>query len=174
MAIGRDELGRDERIVVEVRTHVKSLFGPVIALLAATIILGAALALMPPSWRPWSTWGVVGAYALFVIWGVVVPFLRWLTSVYAVTNQRVITRGGIINKTGHDLPLRRINNVNFERSLTDRMFGCGTLILETAAGQPLVLPDVPHVAQVHVVINELLFGGDEPRLETGEPAHYDD
>ncbi len=37
------------------------------------------------------------------------------------------------------------------------MLGCGTLILETAAGQPLLLPDVPDVERVHVTITELLF-----------------
>ena len=30
-------------------------------------------------------------------------------------------------------------------------------MLETAAGQPLTLFDVPHVEQVHVAITELLF-----------------
>ena len=41
------------------------------------------------------------------------------------------------------------------------MVGCGTLIFETAAGQPLHLPDVPEVEKVHVQITELLFGDDE-------------
>ena len=68
------------------------------------------------------------------------------------------------------MPLRRINNVNYERSLTDRMLGCGTLILETAAGQPLTLPDVPKVERVHVAITELLFSDDRDndRRELGE------
>ena len=46
----------------------------------------------------------------------VIPFLRWRTSTYTVTNRRIITRKGILNKTGHDLPLRSINNVTYERS----------------------------------------------------------
>ena len=101
---------------------------------------------------------------------VLLPFLRWLTSTYTITDRRIITRKGIINKVGHDLPLRRINNVNYERSLTDRMLGCGTLILETAAGQPLTLPDVPKVERVHVAITELLFSDDRDndRRELGE------
>ena len=93
-----------------------------------------------------------------------------MTSTYTITDRRIITRKGIINKVGHDLPLRRINNVNYERSLTDRMLGCGTLILETAAGQPLILHDVPKVERVHVAITELLFADDRDndRRELGE------
>lgn len=163
MAISKEGLGRDERVVHTMRTHVKALFLPVLALIVFTAALGLGLAALPPSWAPWGTWAVVAGYALLVIWIVVVPFMRWLTATYTITDRRIVTRKGILNKTGHDLPLRRINNVNHERSLTDRMLGCGTLVLETAAGQPLVMPDVPQVEKVHVLINELLFADGDDR-----------
>ena len=90
-----------------------------------------------------------------------VPFLRWLTSTYTLTDRRVITRHGIVTTTGHDLPLSRINNVTYERSLLDRLLGCGTLQFTTAAEAPVTLPDVPDVERVHVVMTELLFGDAE-------------
>ena len=43
----------------------------------------------------------------------------------------------------------------------DRIFGCGTLILLTAAEDPLTLHDVPSVEKVHTVIANLIF--DEER-----------
>lgn len=159
MTVSNDGLGQGEQIAVRVRTHAKSLIWPVVALLVFTSALGVGIALIPPSAQPWGTWVAVAAYAVLVIWLVLTPFLRWFTSTYTVTNRRIITRRGILNKIGHDLPLRRVNNVNSERSLSDRLFGCGTLVLETAAGQPLVLPDVPRVQEVHLIINELLFDG---------------
>lgn len=170
MAISKDGLGRDERIVHSMRTHAKVLILPVLALIVFTAGLGIGIAAAPPAWQPWATWVIVALYAVLVVWIVLVPFLRWLTSTYTLTDRRIVTRKGILNKTGHDLPLRRINNVNHERSLTDRMLGCGTLILETAAGKPLVLPDVPQVEKVHVLINELLFA----RGEIGEDIHEDE
>jgi uncharacterized membrane protein YdbT with pleckstrin-like domain len=103
-----------------------------------------------------------------VVFGVVVPFLKWLTTTYTFTDRRIITRRGIINQTGHDLPLTRINNVAYERSLTDRMLGCGTLMLTTAAEQPVVLTDIPDVERVHVVMTELLFGRD--KAEAARPV----
>jgi len=94
------------------------------------------------------------------VW-VVLPFLRWLTTTYTVTDRRIITRRGIITKTGHDLPLTRINNVAYERGLIDRILGCGTLVLTTAAEEPVTLNDIPDVERVHVVMTEILFGSEK-------------
>ena len=158
MAISKDQLGSDESVILEMRTHGKALIVPVISLFALASVIGAGIALFPPEWKPWANYAAAGVALIVFIWLVLLPFLRWLTSTYTITDRRIITRKGIINKVGHDLPLRRINNVNYERSLTDRMLGCGTLILETAAEQPLVLPDLPKIEQVHVQIADILFG----------------
>lgn len=157
MAIEK-ELTRDEDLVLHVRTHAKALMWPVMGLLVFTAGLGIGLAAVPATWEPVGTWAVVGIYAVLVIWVVLWPFLKWFNATYTVTTRRVITRRGVFTKHGHDLPLRRVNNVNSQRSVTDRMLGCGTLVLETAAGQPLVLPDVPRVMDVQTAINTLLFG----------------
>ncbi len=61
----------------------------------------------------------------------------------------------------------RINDVLYERSLVDRMLGCGTLFIQTAAeGGTIKLDDVPHVERLHLEMTELLFGStpDAPRL----------
>ena len=129
MAISKDQLGSDETVILEMRTHGKALIVPAISLFALSSVLGVAIALFPPEWQPWANYAAVGVALILFIWLVLLPFLRWLTSTYTITDRRIITRKGIINKVGHDLPLRRINNVNYERSLTDRMLGCGTLIL---------------------------------------------
>ncbi|XCB30998.1 PH domain-containing protein [Arcanobacterium hippocoleae] len=85
------------------------------------------------------------------------PWLKWHTSTYTVTNRRIITRRGIISKTGHDIPLSRISNVAYEYDFIDRIFGCGTLVLETSADDPLELRDVPKAEELHVQLTELLF-----------------
>ena len=87
------------------------------------------------------------------------PFLRWRTTTYTITNRRLITRSGILNKIGKDLPLNRINEVSYERSLMDRMLGCGSLNVQTAAEDGMVvLRDVPNVEHVSREITHLLFG----------------
>ncbi|MDO5736377.1 MAG: PH domain-containing protein [Propionibacteriaceae bacterium] len=174
MAISRDTLGDGEEVVLHMHTHGKALIWPAVALIVFSAALGVGIALLPISTQPWGTWLAVGVFVFLVIWMVVLPFLRWFTSTYTVTDRRIITRRGILNKTGHDLPLRRINNVNYDRSLIDRLLGCGTLTLETAAGQPLVLHDLPRVEQVHMSINNLLFRRNADRHDDGEPSSLDD
>ena len=91
---------------------------------------------------PWAGWAVAALAVLAAIVWTVVPFLRWWTTTYTFTDRRIITRRGIITKSGHDLPLSRINNVAYARSLSDRVFGCGSLELTTAADEPVVLDDI--------------------------------
>ena len=142
-------LSRDEQVVMHLRTHIKSLIGVILILFLASALLGIGLALIPEQYKPWTTWVLLGLYLIAIIWFVLKPWLLWLSATYTVTNRRIITRKGIFNKTGHDFPLRSINNVNYE-----------TLILETAAEKPLTLPDVPGVERVHVVIADLIFDGE--------------
>ncbi|MFV0427063.1 MAG: PH domain-containing protein [Beutenbergiaceae bacterium] len=159
MSLPRKFLGAEEDVIVHMRTHGKALVAPVLGLILLAALTWASMTFIPPSRvGPWIITGVV--LVLFVIL-VLVPFLRWRTTTYTVTDRRVITRRGIINKSGHDIPLSRINNVTYERSLLDRILGCGTLELTTAAEEPVTLHDVPNVERVHVVMTEMLFGDEE-------------
>lgn len=162
MALSQRLLGTDERVVVHSRTHGKALFWPAVLLILLGAVTGAGVAVIPSPARPYGQVAVLALGAGLAIWWSVLPFLRWSTTSYTITNHRVITRRGILSRLGTDLPLMRINDVNFERSLTDRMLGCGTLIIQTAGAQvdgdgTITLNDVPAVQTVHRDLNELLF-----------------
>ena len=63
----------------------------------------------------------------------------------------------------------RINDVSYQRSLLDRMLGCGTLYIQTAAeGGTIKLDDVPNVERLHVEMTELLFGTTPDTLRARE------
>lgn len=158
MALPRKFLGADEDVILHMRTHGKDLVLPVLGLLVLAALTWLSMAFMPTGWLPVGPWGVGIIVGILFILVVLVPYLRWRTTTYTLTDRRVITRRGIINKSGHDIPLSRINNVTYERSLLDRILGCGTLTLTTAAEEPVTLVDVPDVERVHVVMTELLFG----------------
>ncbi|HSN43807.1 MAG TPA: PH domain-containing protein [Propionibacteriaceae bacterium] len=158
MGLPRNQLGTDEVVVRHIRTHGKALVGPVAVLILLSAVLGGGIALVPPEWDPWGTAGVVGLVVVAAIAWVVIPFLRWRTTTYTITNRRIITRSGLLTRTGHDLPLVRVNDVTYERHLLDRILGCGTLHLSTIAADPVILRDVPDVERVHVEMTDLLFG----------------
>lgn len=157
MALSKKLLSRDEVVVRHTRTHVKVLLWRILleVLVLAAGVAGSVLA--PQGWRPW---GLVALWALVVAVSVpllLLPWLRWYNDTYTITTRRVITRSGILRRTGHDLPLSRISDVQQDKDLNDRFFGCGTLILQTSSDDPLPLRDVPHVETVQVEIVNLLF-----------------
>ena len=179
MAISAKLLGEDEYVVVSTRTHWKALIFPVFVLLVVAGAGGFLAAIVPAG-----SLQTPGRIAILAV-GVVIlatfalkPFLNWFFSTYTLTNRRLITRHGILTRTGRDIPLMRINDVSYEHGLMDRILRCGTLHIESAGerGQ-VILPDVPHVEHVHLQMSDLLFGGPEGRPGDGvlddeePPAH---
>jgi Uncharacterized conserved protein len=166
MGISKKLLSDGEHVVVSVRTHPKALIGPV-ALLILVVAGVITAAMMQPDNSIVGLVAAVVAVPVVVVW-VLIPFLRWMTSTYTVTNRRLITRGGILIRTGRDIPLFRINDVAYEKGLLDRLLGCGTLVISDASEKAgLVLPDIPNVEQVHLQISDLLFARDDGKDDDG-------
>src|SRR3546814_20190408 len=62
-------------------------------------------------------------------------------------------RTGIIAQKGRTIPLNRISGVDFEIDLTDRIFGCGTLVVTDASEAGRVeLHDIPRVEKVQLQV----------------------
>ena len=159
MALSRRLLGADEHIVVSTRTHVKALLVPAVWLILVAAAAGYVSSFAPTGNAQPLVVGAIWAVALVAIIGLVVrPFLRWLTTTYTLTNRRLVTRSGILSRRGHDIPVPRINDVAYEHGILDRLLGCGTLVVSDASerGQVL-LPDIPHVEQLHLQLSDLLF-----------------
>src|SRR5665811_1765218 len=107
MAISQKLLSDGEHVVLSVRTHAKALIWPVVLfILVVTSVL--TVALRQPDNSVWGLVAVAVAVPVLILW-TLIPFLRWTTSTYTVTNRRLITRHGIITRTGRDIPLFRIN-----------------------------------------------------------------
>lgn len=165
VVISRRLLNEDERVVVSTRTHVKALLLPAVWLIVVAAVAGYLSTFPSGRARPLLL-AVIWALALLVVvWLVVKPFLRWMTTTYTVTDRRLITRTGILSRRGHDIPVPRISDVSYEHGIIDRLLGCGTLVISDASEHGRVrLPDIPHVEQVHLQISDLLFGhSDEDR-----------
>ena len=162
MSIDRT-LGDDERVVLQTRPHVKMVFGPFLVLLLAAAGIVAALLLLPDNDSKTWLMAAIGVVALVVIvvW-TLVPYLQWRTTSYTFTTRRLITRSGILTKTGRDIPLFRINDFTYERDLLDQMLGCGTIVVSDATEKAgVLLYDVPRVAEVKKQLSELLFKADD-------------
>lgn len=165
MTMSHKTLGDGENVVVFARTHVKALLP---ALLIGLALLGVG-AVVDRQWLDGNPrlvwWLVVGAGLLaLTVW----PVLEWRSSTYTITDRRLVTRHGVLNKAGHDIPLARISDVAFESSLVDRMFGCGTLIISDASTHGTVrFRDIPRVEEAQRTINDLLQRAHRSRGDEG-------
>jgi uncharacterized membrane protein YdbT with pleckstrin-like domain len=167
-------LNEDEHVVVSTRTHVKALLGPAVVLIVIAAVAGYVSSFTGQAGNAQPLllaviWLV--AFVLACLW-VFRAFLRWLTTTYTITDRRLITRSGILNRRGHDIPIARINDVAYEHGLLDRVLGCGTLIISDASERGHVrLHDIPNVEQVHLKLSDLLHSyTDSPREEWGNSA----
>lgn len=153
MAYPDDLLSPSEHVVIHRHPHWKMLLFPVFWLLVV-VALGTYLAglVVDQSWATiaWIALAVVGV--VLIMWLTLAPLVRWRTTHFIVTSDRVMAREGVFKRTGLDIPLSRINSVRFEHSLLDRVLGCGTLIIESASDEPLEFDDIPSVERVHSLL----------------------
>jgi uncharacterized membrane protein YdbT with pleckstrin-like domain len=150
-------LSEDETVVLLLRQHVKVLIGPLIVLLV--VVAGAVvLATVIPAGglQTGTRLGILIVAALVVARWVVWPYLRWWNEIYVLTNRRLVLREGVLNRSGHDMPLNRLTDVSFTHSLWQRMLGCGTLVVESAGERGQIrLTDVPRVELVQRTLYRL-------------------
>lgn len=158
MAISRRQLNHDESVVVSTRTHAKALIRPLVVLALLAAVAGALGTFTGAAGRaqPLLVAVIWGVAALLALRWVARPFLSWLTTTYTVTDQRLVTRSGILARRAHDIPIDRVSDVAYERGLTDRLLGCGTLLVAVASEQRVEWHDIPHVEHVHLKIQDLL------------------
>ena len=128
MPFPRHLLTDDEDLVLDLRPHWWFLT-PAGALLAVAVLLG--LASLIGDWASWIKFPV-GVLVLGSLGWFVVRYLTWTTTNFVVTNERVISRTGVIAKRGIEIPLDRINTVFFNQSLFERMIGAGDIGIESA------------------------------------------
>jgi uncharacterized membrane protein YdbT with pleckstrin-like domain len=147
-----------ERSVLVLHPHWKVLVGPVV--FGVLIIAAAATvaAVIPAGRHAGSERLVVLAVALVLLLiAVARPLLIWKTTTYELTTGRLRVREGILTRRGRDIPLTRISDVSFTRSLFDRLVGAGRLVVESPGehGQ-IVLTDIPQVIRVQAILFELV------------------
>lgn len=124
-------LNPDERIALDLHPHWWYFAEPA-AVLAAWI--GGEIALMAlmdkSDTRRILGFIIVGAIVLSALW-LVKRYLGWMTTNFVVTSDRLIFRQGVLAKSGIEIPLERVNNVNFSQSVFERLIGAGDLLIES-------------------------------------------
>jgi len=155
-------LADDEQVVLHRHPHWKRLIGPVLVLLVASAVAAFVAAVVNRTdWNPTAKnviFLVIGVIWLVVVgWLTLWPFFSWWTTHFVITDRRVMFRHGLLTRSGIDIPLARINSVEFRHGIVDRILRTGTLVIESASQDPLEFYDIPRVEQVHSLLYHEVF-----------------
>jgi len=147
-----------ERRVIRVRRHWAVLAWDVFeaaALLAVAVMISYVL---PPSM--WLLQNVLWYAALIVLLRFAYLVLEWWVERIVVTDKRFMISSGVFETKVAMMPITKVTDLTYERTVLGRMFGYGTLVVESA-GQIQALNRIeflPNPEQVYDAISELTFG----------------
>jgi uncharacterized membrane protein YdbT with pleckstrin-like domain len=122
-----------ETLVLDLRPHWWYFSRNILTGIPLAIVLILVLGqLHGDGWAESSLRLLVGVVTLaWAVW-LGLKYLQWRMTYFVVTSRRVIYRSGVISKRGVEIPLERINNINFHQRLIDRIIGAGDLDIESA------------------------------------------
>ena len=176
MGYPEDALAAEEELLLHRHPHWKALVLPTVIFLLSTMIAGFLLGLIQA--RLDGAAATSCALAVAAAWlGIVgrwcVPrFVGWLTTHFIVTDRRVLVRTGVLTHSGIDIPMGRISNVQFRHGLVDRMLRTGTLVVVSAADDPIEFDDIPDVQQVHALLYRQAFDAHDARPDDRHTTRY--
>jgi uncharacterized membrane protein YdbT with pleckstrin-like domain len=107
--------------------------------------------------------------ALVAVLRFVVNSILWWIERIVITDKRVMLAQGIITHNVGMMPLGKVTDLTFSRSLGGRMLGYGTLVVESA-GQIQALNKIdymPRPEEIYEALSELVFGEKGKTRATG-------
>ena len=122
-------INEGETLVLDLKPHWwffwKHILAGAIVLIVLILYVGPAGS---PSWGKWPIAIGILVYAGFVV----EKYFTWSYTHFVLTDRRVISRSGIVSKRGTEIPLDRINNIDFHQRIWERVIGAGDLDIESA------------------------------------------
>jgi uncharacterized membrane protein YdbT with pleckstrin-like domain len=123
-------LNDDETIAVDLHPHWWYFSEPIAALVGSLVLAILAIVFTNDDAQKWLSLLALGLIVVSAVW-LVYRYGKWATTNFVVTNDRVIFRTGIIAKSGIEIPLERVNNVNSNQTVFERLVGAGDLMIES-------------------------------------------
>jgi uncharacterized membrane protein YdbT with pleckstrin-like domain len=147
-----------ERTVIRVRRHWAILSSDVLQVVAL-VVLAAVISVAggrDSSGAQWVAWWILLTAVLrfALVWG------EWFVERFVVTDMRVIMTSGIVTRKVAMMPLVKVTDMTYERSVMGQILGYGEFIVESA-GQDQALsrvPFLPRPDRLYIQVAELLFG----------------
>jgi hypothetical protein len=156
MTDGRgDQAPPVERVVARLRPHGRRLVRPVVFVVVVCALGGFGFGIFR-SYLAWLNVVIGVAVIVLVVFGGLVPLVRWLGQRYIVTTRRLIVVRGLGTRTRQELLHSRGYDVTVRRRGLQGMFRSGDVLVFPGEDPPLVLADVPHADLVVAVLHDLV------------------
>jgi uncharacterized membrane protein YdbT with pleckstrin-like domain len=118
-----------EELVLDLHPHWWYFASAFIAAVVAFVVGGAVLA---AGWGDWANLLAAAAIIGTLIW-LGERYIRWVSTHFILTTDRIVYRSGVIAKHGIEFPLQRINTIFFSQRMFERVLGLGDLKVESAS-----------------------------------------
>ncbi len=130
MPFPQKNLNDDESLILDLHPH-WWYYAPALLSTAVVCILGLTVLTNFDGWQQ-TTLGSISLAAIVVAGGwLVVQVVKWRTTYFVLTSHRVIYREGVVARNGVEIPLERVNNVNFNQTIFERLIGVGDILIES-------------------------------------------
>ena len=122
------ELHEGETLLFEGRPSWRAIVGFYITGTLVAAAIGAIVGLIS------STGSGVGVFVVLFAVVVLIGWIRRIGTRYAITNERLAIQRGILSRHSQETRLERVQNVNYNQSLLERILQVGDVDFDTAAG----------------------------------------
>jgi len=85
----------------------------------------------------WALWGVL---MVRLIW----QAINWAVDYFVITSKRILLTSGVFTRSVAMMPLSKVTDMSFRRSLAGRLLGYGEFVVESA-GQDQALRTIDHI-----------------------------
>ena len=131
MAYPKHLINEGESVALDLRPHWWFFSRHILTGIPLVIVLVLVTRINDDGVKDVLTYIVGGAAIVWAVW-LFAKFLAWSRTYFVVTNQRIIFRTGILTRHGVEIPLERINNINFHQGIWERIIGAGDLEIQSA------------------------------------------
>ena len=145
MAFPDGYLNDGEKLVLNLKPH-WWVFAQSSAFVVLALVIAVLLQAGPGTPVSYVGWVLLVAALL----NLAVVYGKWSTTYFVLSNERLIFRTGVLTKRGVELPIDRIDNINFRQSLFERIIGAGDLLIGVSA-----YTDYPDAAARLPVVGEI-------------------
>ncbi len=154
-----------ERRVIRIRRHWAVLLWDTFETAALLAICVLVSYLLPPA--AWVIQNILWYAALLVILRFAYVVMEWWVERLVVTDKRFVMTTGVYTTKVLMMPITKVTDLTYERSAWGRMFGYGTMVVESA-GQIQALNRIdylPRPEEFYDTISELVFGDKQKQQE---------